>query len=135
MAKPSASTRRLLEALPAWRGTPVLAFEAGAGTVGEVVDRLGVLASLKSEIEVYSEALRAVIVDNAEAASEGKWYRATLSQYETERYDTKRMKAAKKSPAIARWLAKFVTTSSVTKVAVKARMGIGLGEPVATAAE
>jgi hypothetical protein len=132
MAKPSARVRKLLQDLPAFRSM-ALWYEAGAEDVGAVADRLGRVAAVRAELQVFEDLLRDVIKENGEAAVEGLGYRVTLATYEQERLDTKAIKEAKKPPVVARWLGRFYRTKVVTSVSVKARLGTGLGEPAIAA--
>lgn len=132
MSKPTARTRKLLEDLPAFRSL-ALAFDAGAEDLAAIADRLGRVAAVRAELQVFEDLLKDVIKENGEAAVEGRLYRVTLSTFAQERLDAKGIKEAKKPPAVARWLARFYRSATVTKVAVHARLGTGLGEPAIAA--
>lgn len=128
MAK--AKVRKLLAGLPAFRSLS-LAFEAGCEDVGSLADRLGRLAAVRAEIEGYEKRLKEVVIENGEAAIEGRLFRSTLSVYEETRLDTKAIRA-KMKPA---WLKRFsLAPQTISKVITKARIGAGLEEPVAPAA-
>jgi hypothetical protein len=130
MAKPSAAVKKLLAGLPDFR-VPSLAFDEGCDTVDALADRLGRVAAVRAELEGYEEKLKEVVRENGETAIEGRLFRATLSIYDQSRLNTDAIRAAMK-PA---WVAKYTVTKSVAKVSVKARLGIGLGEPVPAAAQ
>jgi hypothetical protein len=130
MAKPSAVVKKLLADLPPFRA-PTLEFAKGCDDVGSLADRLGRVAAVRASLEVYEESLKEIVRENAETAIEGRLFRATLSIYDENRLDTKAIRA----DMTPKWLKKYTVTKSVKKVGVKARMGVGLGEPVAVAAE
>jgi hypothetical protein len=130
VAKPNAATRKLLEALPAFRSL-ALAFDAGCADVGAAADRLGRLAAVRAELEQYESQLKEVVIENGELAVEGRLYRATVSTYEQKKLDL----AAIRADMTKAWLKKYsLPPVPVTQVRVKARIGAGLGEPVAAAA-
>jgi hypothetical protein len=87
MSKPSASTRRLLEELPAFKSLS-LEFGSGAEDVGTIVDRLGRAAAARAVLEGYEKQLREIIVEHGAAATEGRLFRATLSTFDQTRLDT-----------------------------------------------
>ena len=126
-AKPSAKVRRLLADLPAFRSL-ACAFDAGAEEMGDVADRLGRLAALRAQIETYEAKLKEVVIENGEAAIEGRTFRTTLSVYEESRLDTKRIR----EEMDARWLKRFsLEPKTIRKVTTRARIGTGLGEEAA----
>lgn len=128
MAKPSAAVKKLLADLPSFRA-PSLELTAGCPDIGALADRLGRVAAVRAELEAYEDSLKEIVRENGDSAIEGRLFRATLSVYDENRLDTKAIRADMKP----KWLAKYTVTKSVSKVSVKARMGIGLGEPVAAA--
>jgi hypothetical protein len=130
MAKPSAVVKKQLAALPEFR-VPSLAFDEGCADVGSLADRLGRVQAVRAELEGYEKRLKEIVRENGETAIEGRLFRATLSIYDENRLNTDAIRA----DMTPKWIAKYTVTKSIMKVGVKARLGSGLGEPVAIAAE
>src|SRR5260370_40037045 len=116
---------RLLRALPAFRALAI-DYDKGAADLGTAIDRLGRISAARAELEIYEDELKHIVITNGEKAAEGRLFRATLSIYEQERLDTKRIRADMGEAWVSKYLAPKKT---ITKVAVHARSGLGLDTP------
>jgi hypothetical protein len=126
MSKSKAARRQeaeeLMNALPAF-GRGAVSFAAGIAEndnrLGAIADRIGKVAALQAELAVYGDKLKDVLVTSGEDAVEGKLFRATISRYDQNRLDTKRLR--EEQPKLAEKYA--LPPTPVTQVRVKARTG------------
>lgn len=87
------------------------------------VDELGRIRAKIAELKKQEDALKAEVAAMGPGAYEGALFRATVSTYETARFDASAAREKLIKEGFARWVRDHTSTAESTKVAVVSRSG------------